>query len=100
MYVGLVEWSSLDGDQVPAVFVTTTEHGAWVATMRRILAVNAPGGLHRLYRDNFGCDGDWFAENPAPCEQDLEAVRQWHEALRDATTAPWVTVEAHCVSPE
>jgi hypothetical protein len=102
VYVGLVEWSSMDCDQVPAVFVTTTEYGAWAATMRCILAVNeaAPDGLSWCYRGHFDGGGDWFAENPAPHEGDLAAVREWHRALRDATTAPWVTVEAHCVSPE
>lgn len=102
VYVGLVEWSSLDGDQMPAVFVTTTEYGAWVAAMRCILAVNedAPGGLHRLYRGHFDGGGDWFAENPAPHEGDPAAVREWHKALQYTTTAPWVSVEAHSVSLE
>lgn len=82
-YALIIEWPS-DAGEAPEVFVGPDLHALQAQAI--LLMQRALGD------QNYEDDPDFVTNHPYPDVTDAVAVQEWMEALRDATTAPWVTL--------
>lgn len=82
-YAAIIEWSS-DAGESPELFL-----GDDLDKVNRVVVEFL---RDHLCDDAYDDDKDFLDNHPYPDTTDAEAVQQWLEDMREATTAPWVEV--------
>ena len=87
-FVGVIEWP----DSEPDVILAATAHGVRVAALNFFLTRGQDGTFHLAF--DYGADLTSFvAVCPPPRDHtDVSAVKEWHMALREATSQPILTI--------
>ncbi len=94
MYIAIIEWGSENGDREPELFLADDEIGA----RRAFVEFMTTESVVRLV-DMHDIDAEWVAEHPTPDLDDADAVQEWAEAFKKATTDAWLSIygpDQHC----
>ena len=87
-FVGVIEWP----EREPDVIVAATAHEVRLEALTYILTTDLDGTPHFA----FDVEDDvrlFVTDNPLPRDlTDVEALKEWHEALKEATLQPVLTM--------
>lgn len=87
-FIGVIEWP----EREPDVIVAATAHEVRLEALTYILTTDRDGTPHFAF--DFEDDVSLFVtDNPLPRDlTDVEALKEWHEALKEATLQPVLTM--------
>lgn len=87
-FIGVIEWP----EREPDVIVAATAHEVRLQALTYILTTDLDGTPHFA----FDVEDDvslFVTDNPLPRDlSDVEALKEWHEALKEATLQPILTM--------